>query len=320
MYSINLHEKKQHGTLEFPVAYYYVDSSHPQYQMPVHWHKEWELVRILKGSLVLHADQQELSGKAGDFFLIRDSMLHGFTPITDCIYECLLFDLNVLFRGSEMIQKFLRPVHRMEILPEILYHREDQPELYALVEELMEIHAPAHSFPADTNEELLLKQHSAKNAPAHAANSKQPPDKVTPDYHELITVSGLSHLFARLLQNGLYTVMERPGIAVPHRIDQIRSVLEYIEQQYPTAITLNSMAEVAGMNPKYFCRVFKEVTQQTPMDYVIFYRVEQAAKLLSSTDLSVLEIAMECGFNDCSYFIRTFKKLKSVTPKQYRNK
>ena len=285
MYSINLHENKQHGTLEFPVAYYYVDAAHPQYQMPVHWHKEWELVRILKGSLTLHADEQEITGETGNFFLIRDSMLHGFTPKTDCIYDCLLFDMHGLFRGCETFQKFLRPIYRLEILPAILYHRANYPKLYLLVEELIKINS---------------------QAPLNC--------------RELITVSELSLFFAHILQDGLYTTNKTSEVHVPHRIDQIRSVLEYIEQQYPSAITLNSMAEVAGMNPKYFCRVFKEVTQQTPMDYVIFYRVEQAAKMLSNTDLSVLEIALECGFNDCSYFIRTFKKLKAVTPKQYRVK
>ena len=292
MYSINLHEKKQHGTPSFPVAYYYVDAGHPQYQMPVHWHKEWELVRIQKGSLILHADQQEIIGTAGDLFLIRDSMLHGFTPQTDCIYECLLFDLHSLFRGSETFQKHLRPIYRLELLPEILYHNDTQAELYALADALMQIHS--------------CKQ----------LNS----DQTAPAYHELITISELSLFFAYILQYKLFTKNEKQGVPVPHRIDQIRAVLEYIEQQYSASITLNSMASVAGMNPKYFCRVFKEITQQTPMDYVIFYRIEQAAKMLVNTDLSVLEIAMECGFNDYSYFIKTFKKLKGMTPKQYRGK
>jgi AraC-like DNA-binding protein len=292
MYSINLHEKKQHGTPSFPVAYYYVDASHPQYHMPVHWHKEWELIRIQKGSLILHADQQEIIGTVGDFFLIRDSMLHGFTPQTDCIYDCLVFDLHGLFRGSEAFQKFLRPIYRLEFLPEILYHKESQPELYALADALMQTHSSKHLYP----------------------------DHATPNYHELITVSEISLFFAYILQNKLFTPNEKSGIPVPHRIDQIRAVLEYIEQHYSSTITLSSMATVAGMNPKYFCRVFKEVTQQTPMDYVIFYRVEQSANMLTNTDLSVLEIAMECGFNDYSYFIKTFKKLKSMTPKQYRLK
>jgi AraC-like DNA-binding protein len=245
-----------------------------------------------KGSLILHADQQEITGTVGDFFLIRDSMLHGFTPQTDCIYECLLFDLHSLFRGSETFQKFLRPVYRLELLPNILYHKTTQPELYALADALMKTHSCRH----------------------------YDPDHTTPNYHELVTVSELSLFFAQILQNKLFTKNEKSDIPVPHRIGQIRAVLEYIEQHYSSNITLSSMASVAGMNPKYFCRIFKEVTQQTPMDYVIFYRVEQAAEMLINTDLSVLEIAMECGFNDYSYFIRTFKKLKSATPKQYRGK
>lgn len=319
MYSINLHEKKQHGTLKFPVAYYSVDSTHPQYYMPVHWHKEWELVRIQKGTLTLHADQQEITGEAGDFFLIRDSMLHEFTPKSDCIYDCLLFDLHGLFRGSEAFQKFLRPVYRLEMLPNVLYHREEQPGLYSLVDKLMQGNRIRYSD-ATKSEPTSASRSTFGIFLKPELTAQHTETQTEPDYHEMVTISELSLFFAHILQNGLYTASEKPGIHVPHRIDQIRSVLEYIEQQYPTAITLNSMAEVAGMNPKYFCRIFKEVTQQTPMDYVIFYRVEQAAKMLSNTDLSVLEIAMECGFNDCSYFIRTFKRLKAVTPKQYRGK
>ena len=170
----------------------------------------------------------------------------------------------------------------MEILPDILYKKENDPRLYSLAAELMEANAG------------------------------------TAGCRELITVSCLGNLFARILQQGHYTANHKETIHSSHRIGQIKSVLEYIEQQYQSEITLNALAEVAGMNPKYFCRIFKEVTQQTPMDYVIFFRIEQAAKLLSTTDLSVIETGMECGFNDCSYFIRTFKRLKHMTPNQYR--
>ena len=53
------------------------------------------------------------------------------------------------------------------------------------------------------------------------------------------------------------------------------------------------------------------------MQYVNWYRIEQAAWKLSHTDYSVTEIAFQCGFNDLSYFIRSFKKHKGVTPKQF---
>ena len=101
-------------------------------------------------------------------------------------------------------------------------------------------------------------------------------------------------------------------------MDQIKSVLEYIEANFSSPLSLEKLAGVVGMNPKYFCRVFTRLTHQSPMDYVNFYRVEQAAFLLSSTDLSITTAAMECGFWDSSYFTKVFKKYKGITPRAYR--
>ena len=72
------------------------------------------------------------------------------------------------------------------------------------------------------------------------------------------------------------------------------------------------------MNPNYFCRMFKEIIQTTPIEYLLQYRIEQAAMRLTAANISVTEAAMACGFNDYSYFIRVFKRVKGVTPKQYQ--
>ncbi len=287
MYSFTFYEKKPHGTFEFPVEYFYIDSTHPRYHMSFHWHKEWELIRVIQGTFTAHADEMEITAHAGDVILIRDNMLHGGSP-DNCIYECFLFDLHGLFRSTEVVKRSLRPIYRMQILPNIYYPKDQTPMLHSHVEELMAAHAVA------TDEAAIW------------------------DIHELATIGCLSQIFAYILQNQLYRTGSDESISTTHRIDQIKSVLEYIEFHYQSPIMLDTLAGVAGMNPKYFCRIFKAITQQSPMDYVIFYRIEQAAILLSTTDLSVTEIGMECGFNDCSYFIRTFKKLKQMTPNKYR--
>ena len=80
MQSLMYHEKKRHGTIDFPVEYHYVDSSHPQYVMPFHWHKEWELIRIIQGTFTMHADEEVLTANPGDILLLRDRMLHGGVP------------------------------------------------------------------------------------------------------------------------------------------------------------------------------------------------------------------------------------------------
>ena len=287
MHYFTYHEGKQHGTAEFPAAYYYVDRDHPQYNMPFHWHREWEIIRVLQGELALHADEEEYTVRCGDLVLLRDGMLHGGTP-RSCVYECFVFDLHGLFRDVNSVKKYLRPIYRNHLLPQVFYPA-GLPGIYPVADELLAAY---------------------RHPPLGASEGE--------DCHELITLGSLSRLFAHILQQGFYTESSQDTADSPRKITQVKPVLEYIESRYPTPLTLDELAKVAGMSPKYFCRFFHSITQQTPMDYVNYYRIEQAAGMLVSTDLSVTAIGMECGFNDSSYFVKAFKKYKGMTPKQYQ--
>ena len=295
MYTANFYEKKKHGTAKFPAAYYYVDHTHPQYNMPFHWHTEWEMIHVRRGQLVLHVDEQEIYAREGDVLLLRDSMFHGGAAAAG-VYECLVFDFYGLFHEMQPIKEHMRPFYRLQRLPQILYRKEEHPSLCRIAADIM-----------DANYDYFVEKNKA-------------PAEVAEGYRELSTVSGLGRMFAQILQSGLYAENRQETVRSAHRIGKIKNVLEYVEKNYQSPITLNEMAEVAGMNPQYFCRAFKEIAMQSPMDYVIFYRLEQAVRLLDATDLSVMEVAMECGFNDCSYFIRVFKKQKNMTPNQYRKR
>ena len=96
--------------------------------------------------------------------------------------------------------------------------------------------------------------------------------------------------------------------------------MEFIEKNYANPLTLGALSASVSMSPKYFCRFFSEMTHQTPMDYLNRQRVEQACLQLSTTDDSITEIAYRTGFNDLSYFIRTFRKYMNTTPGKYRKK
>lgn len=287
MHYFTYHEGKQHGTADFPAAYYYVDRDHPQYNMPFHWHTEWEIIRVLRGELTLHADEEEYAVRSGDLILLRDGMLHAGTP-KDCVYECFVFDLHGLFRDVSAVKKYLRPIYHNRLLPQVFYPA-GQSQLYPIADELLSSYhrTPSASFATD-------------------------------DCHELIALGNLSRLFALILQKGYYTENSGDAAESPRKITQVKPVLEYIESRYASPLTLDELAGVAGMSAKYFCRFFHSITQQTPMDYVNYYRIEQAASMLVSTDLSVTAIGMECGFNDSSYFVKAFKKYKGMTPKQYQ--
>jgi len=283
MRSLSQHETIPHGTPEFPAEYHYVDKKHPRYIMTCHWHKEWELVYVLEGSLDVTADDKVLHASAGDTVLFRGGMLHGAEP-SDCVYQCFLFDLRELFRSCEGIKKYIRPIYRSEQLPFVLFSEQTCPEICSVASRLMRRCA------------------SASN---HAAG-----------YDELYVLGCLCEIFGQILHDGLCYHEQLPNTS--HRIDSIKSALEYVEHHYADDISLESLAACAGMTPNYFCRVFKAVTHQSPMTYVLNYRVERAEFLLAGTDLPVTAVSLKCGFLDHSYFIRAFRRMKGITPKQYQ--
>lgn len=99
---------------------------------------------------------------------------------------------------------------------------------------------------------------------------------------------------------------------------KLKKVLNFMRASYSKHITLEEMADTAGVSPKYFCSFFKNMTSKKPMEYLNSYRVEKAAAKLLNSDESVTEIAYSCGFNDLSYFIKVFKDFKGISPKQFR--
>ena len=276
-------DKQQHGTLVFPVEYYYVDSMHPRYQMPFHWHNEWEILRVLDGKLRLFLDDEIYDLETGDVVLMRGEMLHGGEP-ANCIYECLVFDLYGLFRKMDMVKPCLRPFYRQTRIPQCKFPAQKDGSFHSKVSELMKAFS----------------------------------EKSDPGCCELKTVVGIGSLFAWIYENGRYQQLPEQEYAASRRVGKIKSVLEYIEANYNTNLSLDELAQIAGMNPKYFCRVFRSLTHHSPMDYVNFYRIEQAAYLLDSTDLPVTAVGNECGFWESGYFTKVFKKYKSCTPLEYR--
>ena len=273
-------DRTQHGTLEFPVEYYYVDRQHPRYNMPFHWHKEWEILRVLDGILRISVDDEEYNLERGDVLLIRGGMLHGGTP-ENCVYECLVFDLYGIYRTMEMVKPYLRPFYRQILLPRSFYPASGCTEVMDAVEKLMA---------AFSGENRCV---------------------------ELETLAGLSRLFSWIQNSGAYREAT-PGEDGGSRTDRLKPVLEYIETHYSQGLTLEDLAAVVGMNPKYFCRVFRSLTHHSPVDYLNFYRIEQAAHMLDSTELSITEVGNRCGFWESSYFTKVFRKYKGMTPLQYR--
>lgn len=95
-------------------------------------------------------------------------------------------------------------------------------------------------------------------------------------------------------------------------------VLDFIEANLERDIRLEELAQVSGLSRFYFSRLFKQTMQLTPYQYIIRRRVERAKQLLQRTQLSIADIALECGFSSQSRLSYHFKRIVGVSPKAFR--
>lgn len=133
-------------------------------------------------------------------------------------------------------------------------------------------------------------------------------------------------LFIRGYMNVLLGELYRSGIltdvAVNYNTDAMQKiwpVIKFIDENFSRSLELDDLCAILNINRHYFCRIFKKATGTTPIEYINFVRIWKAENLLTTTDKSVLEIAMEVGFSSVTYFNRVFRRLKNTTPTVYRN-
>ena len=273
-------ENKSRGTFGFPIQLYYVDSNHPQYEMPFHWHMECELILVLDGKFHLSVNGVNYELEKGQSVFIPSEFIHGGAP-ENCIYECVVFDMDSFLSQSPQCVERYNNALDSGMLSEMVFDRQsDAGRIVDTLFENMEKESVAYTF---TTTGLLWQL--------------------------------IGYILEQKLQNAPLSTN-----AVYRKNKQIKKVLTKIRNDYSKQLTLEDLAEEAQLNKQYFCRAFRQATGKTPIDYLNYYRIECAAEQLSLSYLSVTDIALSCGFNDLSYFNRLFKRSKGVTPSNYRKR
>ena len=273
-------ETEPHVTENLPVAYYKVDENHPRYEMIHHWHKEYEIIFVNKGWLELTLDAETLFLRAGDIALVNPGVLHSAIPKA-AEYECLLFSPDTCIKQH--------------------LSRYDGGKALLSGEEIIPI------FTVQENQKI---KQSAINLKLAMSNKTKG--------FELRAFSAISDIFYEVISNNLSVKASEKSLKFAERLLPFEKAVSFIEKNYPTPITLEELANEAGMSRKYFSEYFKKASGKGVTEFLNCYRIERAAEMLVLTDFSVTEIALECGFNDLSYFIKTFKKQKNTTPAKYR--
>lgn len=104
----------------------------------------------------------------------------------------------------------------------------------------------------------------------------------------------------------------------PYR--EMDEAIAYVLRRYAEPIQVARLAELTHCSVSQFDRRFKRLYQMTPMQYVLRVRINAASQALTTTDRSISEIAVGCGFYDQSYFTKQFRRQFDQTPTAYRER
>jgi AraC-like DNA-binding protein len=101
---------------------------------------------------------------------------------------------------------------------------------------------------------------------------------------------------------------------------KILFIKEYIENNFDKKHTLDQLAEKSGFSRYFFCRIFKDVVGESPINYVNKCRTINAKRLLLETSNSIKKIMIETGFDNESHFFKLFKQQVGSTPSEFRDR
>ncbi len=276
-------EREMHGTQEFPIEFYRLDKNHHRYEMNLHWHPEAELILVHKGKFELHLNKQCHLLLPGDAAFVNPGTLHRGIP-TDAVYECAVFKADMLCPPGAAVGRHIKPIAAQSAAVRECFRAGGGEADRAVIGEIDRLFTVL-----------------SRRAPRY----------------EMAVYASLFSLFDTLYRTD--AVEEAlPSHAHERQTAQLTKLLSWINEHYTGHITLASLSKVSGFNEKYLCRFFKEQTSYTPIDYINRLRVEKAADDMLTLRLSVTEAAFANGFNDSAYFSKVFRKIKGISPSDFK--
>lgn len=281
----NYQEKKTHFDTSFPYNTYPCCIPQDFQSVPLHWHPEMEIIYVKKGCGRVSVDLTPSSVQQGDIIFVAPGQLHGISQQGHMRmeYETILFDLKMLMSKSNDLctASFLSPLLHSHALAKNIY------------------------TPHDGNY-------------AKVACWLDKADEICKTFPPAYQLAIKSYLFALFYE--LFSVKDAMAAKSPLRsLNKLKSVIKYVEEHYQERISINDIAKLCDYSESHFMKYFKNAMGMPFIEYLNDYRLTMAARLLVASDSTVLSISEEVGFENLSYFNRSFKKKFGMTPSAYRN-
>ncbi len=278
-----IHEKKSHFDYNIPYNTYPCTIPLDFESVPLHWHEDVEFIYIKKGTGIIVIDGSEHIVTAGDIALILPGRVHGIfqNQSYSMEYENIIFDGKMFSSTTDdFYDTFLLPFFENSFdIPHIF---EQGITGYESIKKYL-----------DSNDNISSHREGAWG----------------------LAIKGNMYL---LLFNLVSLYEEKIDSSSKKKIDKLKPVLKHVELHYGEPTTVEEMASLAGFSESHFMRFFKEAFGVSFVTYLNDYRLSMAARLLLSTEETVLNISQQVGFENLSHFNRQFKKKYNKTPREYR--
>ena len=283
-----LKENTTHGNFILPFSIYKGTISPTFPSIAVHWHEEIEVIIVIDGSCNYRIDLDSFIINKGDILIIDSQSLHSLTaiPKKNMTWASFVFNMNMLKSSNTdgALLKYIAPLlnHKHQ-LPIILKDNiECYPKIFDVIENIIYCY-----YENDIAYELELK-------------------------------SLLFKFFSLLYKNDLIEKHQNKNNLTINTTNKIKLVLNYINDHYSEDISINTLADLCEYSEYHFMRFFKKHIGLTCIQYINNLRLEKSSILLTSTNNAIMDISLEVGFDNLSYFNKLFKRKYNLTPKEFR--
>lgn len=286
----SLQEIKVHGDDYHPFGTYWYRYGPGEHVVDCHWHPEAEFFYCVKGETLFQVDTDYFHVRAGEAVFIDGADIHAAHAHGEegCTFFSLVFDTNLLASA-----------HYDAVQENLIIPLQEKKSTF-----------PRHIKRTDPLESSLLD---------HLVSIMKSCSEELPGYEGAVK-GRLYLMLSEIFAEGRACNRTDNNRSESSKIGRLKTVIHYIQQNYDHPIRLSELAALIPMSEGQFCRFFKSMTRQTPMDYINSYRIRQAVELLRQPERKVSDIALEVGYDNISYFIRVFRKTMNCSPSEFRKR
>lgn len=273
---------------------------HKSYNMNLHSHDFYEVNLIIEGKGVHYTDNSFKETSVGDVIIIPPGSFHGYYNIEGLnVYHLLIHKnfFNKYYSDLNMLTAF-----------KLLFNAD-----YKIRNKNVNIpyfHVDDNSF--EECKQILIQLEEMD------IRTLTNPKEYLPAIHLMIYTTSIV-LIVKLCE--AYKRQFFSASLKEHSVSDMNifNVVEYIHQHYAEKITLEDLCKAAFMSKTTLTEKFNGFMGRSPLDYVNYYRILVAKKMLLETEKSIAEIAVDTGFFDTSHFSKTYSKYENVSPLKLRN-